>query len=523
MPRDRALIMISFVDNEQQLLTELKQVSDPEILHTFAGHLLNEIKALKADNDRLRKAIDEQAAKRQMVLEDKLLSLRKIIFGKSSEKRNHVSGRPRDKEEQDVLFASQCLVPPPKENEIKKLEEERRVHQMTDGELKEEADIRELPNDWEKIDGLFEESREVTVIERQYKQVLHQRQKYRHKSSTKDNQIIVTAKGTEKLLPGCQYSVDFAVDVVSDKYQDHLPLERIRRRMERHGLSVPVKTLYNLSLAVGVHLDRVVLEILTEILTSNLAVHADESPWPVQDKKDDDGYMWVVSNQAGSIYRFEPTRSGKVIEEILKQYKGPVLSDGFSGYNALKRLPEITLANCWAHARRKFTDIEPNYPAPCKEILDLIDELFACEHGPRTFEELEKVRREKSGPLIDKIKDWLVVKKSEARSESGLMKAIDYSLKYWPGLTAFLTDARIPLSNNDAERAIRHAVMGRKNFYGSKTINGADTAATLYSVIESCKRVLLDPKDYIRMAVLRSIRKEPVITPLQYAKQTRSV
>lgn len=515
--------MISFVDKEHQLFKELRQVSDPDVLRTFATQLAREVEELNREVKHLRKIRDEEALSRQMVLDDRLLSLRRLIFGKSSEKRSGVTGRPREKEEQEVLFHSQCLVPPPTDKEIRKLEQTRQVHQMTEAELKEESDIRQLPNEWEKVEGFFEESREVTVIERQYLQVLHQRQKYRHKSSTKDNQIIVTANGPEKLLPGCQYSVDFAVDVVSDKYQDHLPLERIRRRMERHGLKVPVKTLYNLSMTVGVHMEGVVQEILSEILISNLAVHADESPWPVQDKKDDDGYMWVVSNQVGSIYRFEPTRSGKVIEEILKDYKGPVLSDGFSGYNALKRLPKITLANCWAHARRKFTEIESNYPEPCKEILDLIGELFVLEHGPATIEELEKVRREESQPLIDKIKDWLIKKKTEARAESGLMKAINYSLNYWSGLTLFLSDTRIPLSNNDAERAIRHAVMGRKNFYGSKTIDGADTAATLYSVIESCKRVQLDPKDYIRMAVLRSIRKESVITPLQYAKQTRAI
>ena len=71
----------------------------------------------------------------------------------------------------------------------------------------------------------------------------------------------------------------------------------------------------------------------------------------------------------------------------------------------------------------------------------------------------------------------------------GLVKAIDYCLKYWSGLTLFLKDLSVPLSNNDAERALRHVVMGRKNFAGSKSIDGADVAAVLYTVIESAKRV----------------------------------
>lgn len=83
-----------------------------------------------------------------------------------------------------------------------------------------------------------------------------------------------------------------------------------------------------------------------------------------------------------------------------------------------------------------------------------------------------------------------------------------YTLKLWHGLKLFLDDPKIPLSNNDAERALRHAVMGRKNFYGSKTINGADVTATLYTIIESCKKVELDPKSFITMTIKQIIRGE---------------
>ena len=79
-------------------------------------------------------------------------------------------------------------------------------------------------------------------------------------------------------------------------------------------------------------------------------------------------------------------------------------------------------------------------------------------------------------------------------------------MNHWEGLTRFLQDVCIPLTNNEAERTIRHSVIGRKNFYGSRTINGADVTATLYTVIESCKKAQLDPKNYILMAV----KKKPL-------------
>lgn len=171
--------------------------------------------------------------------------------------------------------------------------------------------------------------------------------------------------------------------------------------------------------------------------------------------------------------------------------------------------------------RRKFFEIEPNYPTECKEILDLIDGLFKIERMAKNFEDLKTLRRDRAAPLVDKIHAWLTGEEPKARAESGMKKAIEYTLKLWPGLTLFLQDVRVPLTNNDVERAIRHAVMGRKNFFGSRTINGADVTATLYTVIESCKKVQIDPRTYIEMAVRMSTKGESVPTPLEHARATR--
>lgn len=447
----------------------------------------------------------------------------KLVFGHGVETRS--KDRPRrTKEDEQLLVHSQLLVPAPAVETEESLKNEGVVHEMAVEEILEEARVRELPEDaaqWREIAGLTEDSTEVTVIERQYILVKHKRKKYRYEPSKgTENEIIVTAKGPEKLLPGCSYSIDFALSVVRDKYEYHLPLERQTRAMESLGLKgVGTKTLYNLCEAVSVHLGPVTEAIRKDILSSNLCVHMDETPWPIQGE-DDDGYMWTMSNQAGNLYRFEPTRSGKVADEMLGGYTGPMLSDAYGGYDRIKKRDGITLAHCWAHGRRKFFEIRELYPES-DEILDLMEDLFGIEYEAKTYEELGVLRREKSKPLTDKIYAWLIERKARHLPESAFTKAVDYLLKRWKEFTVFLTDVRIPLSNNEAERSIRHAVMGRKNFYGSKTINGADTAAILYSVIESCKKVQVDPTTFIRQAILRNNRKEPQVSPLAYARELR--
>jgi hypothetical protein len=152
-----------------------------------------------------------------------------------------------------------------------------------------------------------------------------------------------------------------------------------------------------------------------------------------------------------------------------------------------------------------------------------MDELFHLEKLAKSYGELKKIRKEQSQPIVDKIWNWLIENKVKSRPESHLEKAINYMFNHWQGLTKFLKDVRIPLSNNEAERAVRHSVMGRKNFYGSRTINGADVTATPYTVIESCKKVEIDPKHYITMIVKEQIRgSKEIPTPLEYAKSLRS-
>jgi transposase len=398
---------------------------------------------------------------------------------------------------------------------------------MTDSELHEEAMVRghkdAKSSDWKEIDGLYDQATEITVVERVYKKVTHKRKKYIFLPSVgTDKEIIVTAKGPEKLFPGCGFSIDFAITSTCDKFQFHIPLNRQIEQMERGGLTgMTAKTLYGLTAALSDHVRRsgVLEKIRQDIFEAPLAVHADETPWPILDDHSSDGYLWTICNMAGAYYRFEPSRSGKINKEMLKGYSGPVLTDDFKGYDRLKTETKCVLCHCWAHARRSFYEILGNYEQDCREILEMIDKLHEYEREARTFEALKVIREEKSRPMIAKIKTWLDEKSGKyLLSDNEMSRAIHYLRNNWAEFTVFLDDIRVPLTNNHAERSLRHSVLGRKNFYGSKTINGADVAADHYTIVETCKLLRLDPAAYYRYLVHANNVGEEVRSPLAYAR-----
>jgi transposase len=501
----------------------LDSENNPLVLRAVAKLLDSEVKRLngviakiQADNAKVDQA--------KLNLEESIKIFRKKFFGKSSEKSSR--NRNRLNEDAELLVHSQNLLPPPKNKAIRDLASEELVHEKEAGELKElsESFGLENPSDdqWEEIPGLFDKSVEIVIVEREYKKVTHKRKKYRLKKefALKEKDMIVAARGPVKFVPGSCYSTEFVVSVVIDKYLNHIPLERQCRIMDSLGLNkMHTQTLYNLARLASIYLEPIVEQIKSEVLSKAL-IHSDETPWPINNAKDSDGYMWIVANAFGSYYRFEPTRSGAVIKETLQNYSGTVMTDGYSGYYQFKKSETKKLALCHSHARRYFWDIQEDNPVVL-EIINLWDDLFKLEHLAWTFDELKGIRDKQSRLIINKMKIWLLEKFPESRPESPLRKAIQYSMNHWEELTKFLEDPVIPLSNNEAERTIRQAVMGRKNFYGSRSIDGADVAAIMYTVIESCKKAELDPRQYLLATLKKATADEPTETPYQMALRLR--
>jgi len=399
---------------------------------------------------------------------------------------------------------------------------------MSVEELELEAELRGITEPkgekWAEIPNVFDTHTQIEVIERRYVKKVYKKKKYKllypYTVQTDDKEVIITAPTPKPtLLPGMNYSTEFVAAVVADKYISHVPLERQTREMESLGLKgIRNSTLSRLCAVAAGSLEPIQDAILAELLKSDLALHLDETPWGIQNKDQRDGYMWVISNRAGSYYFFKPTRSAKVLSEKLKGYKGPVVTDGLETYNGVLEEAKIPHAYCWAHARREFFKIESFDPS-VKPILDLIDELFRIEREARDFEHLKILRKSKSAPVIKELKKLLLEEYPKSRDGSQKRKAIQYIEKRWPGFEMFLSDTRVPLSNNEAERTIRHAVVGRKNYYGSGNHTGAETAATLFTIIESCKKNDVDPRTYLLKALVEASEGQKPPTPFELARR----
>lgn len=458
--------------------------------------------AISAEVDKLRQ---QKAGRLQQELEavkEHLAKLQKIQFGASSEKRKRDEeneGKRRRKKRED--FGPRAQPDLEKQTQVFELDEADKI----------------CPDCGEPLDemgGCFEESELIDVVERTFviKQV--QRQKYRCRCGH-----IEAALGPDKLRGTRRYSPEFAIEVATNKYLDHLPLERQVRRMQRQGLRIDSQTLWDQLNKLADHVETTYLGIRQWILGGGV-MGMDETTWRLMKKGGTKKWqLWTMCGRGAVWFALRGSRSGETAADLLKDYSGWLVCDGLGSYDKAANRCEgvIRLVGCWAHARRKFVDCENNHPDACEEILDLIGDLYEIESRARDpdegFDLLEwrhKLRQEESKPKLDEIKAW--ADSQQVLPKSGLGRAISYLKEMWPRLIKFAEHPEVWIDNNPSERAIRGPVVGRKNFYGSKSVRGTEVAAMLYTIFETAKACGVEPREYLRRVVENDIRNPYTVT-----------
>jgi transposase len=240
----------------------------------------------------------------------------------------------------------------------------------------------------------------------------------------------------------------------------------------------------------------------------------DETPAPVLSpgrKRTKTGYFWALARDdrpwggddpPGVAFTYAPGRSGQHADTILKGFSGVLQVDGYAGYNRLLKRPaqDVTLAYCWAHARRKLHDITQSGAAPiAQEGLAQIQALYRIEKDLRgqAIDQRRAARQEHSKPIIDAFEIWLAQSRARVSAKSPTGEALKYIAKYWDGLCLFLTDGRIELDNNPVERTIRPIALNRKNALFAGHDTGAQNWAVIASLIETCKLNAIEPQGYL--------------------------
>ena len=378
----------------------------------------------------------------------------------------------------------------------------------------------------EPFDGQFAESEEVDVVGVQYVLKKHRRKKYRCPCGCS----VQTADAPKRLVPGGRYSIEFAIRCVYDKFDGHLPYERQVRRMARAGLKTSTQTLWDQSLAVAGCFKDAIQRLHAYLLKQDLLL-ADESRWPLLGalgRKSKNWYAWTLVCDNAILHKIQDSRSNEAAAELLRNFKGVLVTDGYVVYTSKAKELGYVQAHCWSHARRKFLDAESSEPELAGHFLDDMGELFGVEReidecvaelSPVEAAELRaQVRDERSRAIVNRIGQ----RAAQARvlPRSPIAAAIKYLENRWDGLVRFVDDARVPTTSNAAERALRGLVLGRNNHFGSRSQRGTEVAAIFYSLIESAKLNGLNPVDYLRIGVQAHLNGQQVPLPHEVAAAT---
>jgi transposase len=297
-----------------------------------------------------------------------------------------------------------------------------------------------------------------------------------------------------------------------------VPFKRLERLQANLGIPLPAATQWELIEEAAEPLQAAFHELVRQVAQGEV-MHNDDTAMRIlrlarepSDERTGVFTTGIVSSGPGwkaALYASGPKHAGENLAEVLKHrvagLRAPIQMCDALSRNTPKTANgvKILLANCMAHGRRQFVDVAANFPEECGYVLESLgmvyaNDALAREQGLDANERL-RFHQQYSGPLMQQLHerctDQLVGAKTEPNS--GLGRAISYMLNHWQPLTLFLREAGAPLDNNVVERALKKAILHRKNSLFYKTLHGAQVGDLYMSLIHSCELNGANPADFL--------------------------
>ena len=328
---------------------------------------------------------------------------------------------------------------------------------------------------------------------------------------------VFTAQEPEGIGPE-RYDETAAAMIAQLKYGSGTPFYRLEQLQGQLGIPLPAATQWEVVEEAAELLKPARDELIRQAAQGEV-VHNDDTSMRVlrlvrepSDERTGVFTSGIVSTGQGwkiALYFTGSQHAGENLADVLQQraqHAGPPIQmcDALSrNVPKLAAGVEILLANCLAHGRRQFVEVAANFPDQCRYVLEMLGQVYgheaeARERGLRPEERLQ-FHQERSGPVMKQLHHWLEAQFAERKTEpnSGLGKAITYLLRHWRPLTLFLRQAGAPLDNNIVERALKRAVLHRKNALFYRTLNGAEVGDLFMSLIHTCQLCGANSFDYL--------------------------
>ena len=366
-----------------------------------------------------------------------------------------------------------------------------------------------------------------------FKVLRHVREKHSCVRCSRIVQAGAPSRPIERGLPGPA----LMAHVVASKYCLHQPLYRQSQVYGFAGLELERSLLAQWVRASDRLLSPLVLAVRRHVLGGG-HLHADDTPLPVLDPgrgRTRTGYLWTYvrddrtwgSREPPAVwFEYSPGRGGEHPRRHLHGYHGVVHVDAYAGFNELFGLfphrerkaragpARLKRSLCFAHARRKLYEMHLALRSPiAAQAVERIDALYAIEREIRGLDPEARLRERqaRSVPLLQELHTWLMTQLARLPASSALAKAIRYTVKpgHWPALTYYCTDGRADMDNNAAERSLRDVALGRRSYLFAGSDAGGERAASMYTLIGTCKLTGIDPEAYLRH-VFERIADHPI-------------
>jgi transposase len=344
----------------------------------------------------------------------------------------------------------------------------------------------------------------------------------RLKKSCRRCERMVQVPAPSRPIPGSMAGAGLLAHILVSKFDDHLPLYRQHEIFARMGADIPDSTLVDWCGRAMKVVAPLIERIEADVMASDL-LHADDTPIRVLDRSGRDkglgkgvkkgriwAYIrdqrpWAGTAPPGAVYTFAPDWKEEHVHRHLAKTRGILQADGYKGYAKLydpdpDGAPRLREAACWAHLRRDFHDEwDKTKSAIAREALDRIGALYDIEReitGHPADIRLA-ARQTHSTPKVAAFFAWSESQLTLIPGKGDLAKALRYGLSRKDAFSLFLSDGRVAIDNNPAERALRPIGIGRKNWLFAGADTGAETLARAMTIIETAKMNGLDPQAYL--------------------------